>query len=639
MKIVGALQIGFALILATGTAWGADYSLSNGDQDATVLIDEYQDSLWPYATNVAVGDFNGDGRKDVAIRPIYHVESGLKIVFGRDFKKVSLLSEVESVRVSFPSGMGGAQPVALGDINGDGKDDLLMSDTASGTIRVLFGSSTLAHALDIESANIAISGTAALTGKSLVVGDFNGDGFADVATGYQRGDSRKAVGIVFGGPSLPAHVDLAMSGNVASVVLNTSEWDLLGLMKGHFSRTGADDLVAWVWAPSTNQLLVLGTATWSSTWDLNTVTPTAAARYSRSDTPFDGTVNLSAGDFSGDGVDDIAINVVFEDFPVRFTQRLVDGATLLSLGAWDLNGNAQPPQWLNFSGSPNLNSVSLQALDFDGDGLKDLVGLKDQRVSLDLYLNSDRPALLSPVAFFFGSPSFRVFWTKALNTLLIPGDFNGDGLEDILIHSEVEHRTSPVGAPYSALSFIYGFRPLRNPTVQLRPRPVASSRVDVDLRVKGDPTEMRLSGTISDAIKDQWIPYQRTATVTISSSTGTKKVQAVFRNRFLRESATAEDSFDREVSETKTTVVTNRMGAGRHDLIDCHLSEPAHLRARVFSLSGALIRTLSDDQEGPGIVSVEWDGAGADGSTVAPGVYVVVVEMNDHKETHRVLLK
>jgi hypothetical protein len=188
-------------------------------------------------------------------------------------------------------------------------------------------------------------------------------------------------------------------------------------------------------------------------------------------------------------------------------------------------------------------------------------------------------------------------------------------------------------------SLFYGFRPLNNPSVVVRPRAMASSRVDLELGVEGDPTEMRLSGDITDPIKDQWIPYQTRYTVTMSPDDGQKEVRATFRNGFRRESETVTGALARAVTETRTAVVTNRMAAGRTGVVDCHLAEASHVRAEVFTLSGDSIRLLHDASHGPGIVPIEWDGTGSDGRRLAPGVYVFVIDINDSRETHRVLLK
>ncbi|MBK8574634.1 MAG: FG-GAP repeat protein [Elusimicrobia bacterium] len=629
--------------LAIAVVRGKDYFLSNGHQDATILIDEYQDSLWPYARNMAVGDFNGDGKDDFAVRPVFNTEQGVQIIFGRSFEATSNLTDNVSVRVSLASGMGGAFPIVMGDINADSQDDVMVSDDSLGTIYVLQGSSSPAPSMDALSASLKFIGSPNLTGRSMVVGDFNGDGNDDVATGYQRSDSRKAVGIVFGASLLDSTLSLATSTGVASVVLKESSWEILGLYKGRLSRPEADDLIAWVRTPASDQFLVIGTSTWSSVWDLNVHSPTAVAFYSTTDIKFDGSVSPLVDDLNGDGLADVAFNVAYYSFdPPTYAQYLLDGSKILSLARWDLNQSANPwvpPQWVTYAGYGNLGFLSIHSLDFDGDGHKDLLALRERLLSLDLYLDSERPAINSPVGFFYAAPFLRAFWTKNVNTLLLPGDFNGDGFEDILIHSDIEQRAHLTGPPFSMFSLFYGFRPLKNPTVVLRPRAMASSRVDLELGVEGDPTEMRLSGDITDPIKDQWIPYQTRYTVTMSPDDGQKEVRATFRNGFRRESETVTGALARAVTQTRTAVVTNRMAAGRTGVVDCHLAEASHVRAEVFTLSGDPIRLLHDASHGPGIVPIEWDGTGSDGRRLAPGVYVFVIDINDKRETHRVLLK
>ncbi len=57
---------------------------------------------------------------------------------------------------------------------------------------------------------------------------------------------------------------------------------------------------------------------------------------------------------------------------------------------------------------------------------------------------------------------------------------------------------------------------------------------------------------------------------------------------------------------------------------------------RVYDLEGVLVRTLSEGQKvGPGEHEIPWDGRGDDGNLVAPGPYVVVLELNILGESYR----
>jgi hypothetical protein len=69
----------------------------------------------------------------------------------------------------------GADAIAVGDFNGDGKLDIVVADGASSTVQVLLNDGTGGIASSVSSVS------AASVPASLVVGDFNGDGKLDVA--------------------------------------------------------------------------------------------------------------------------------------------------------------------------------------------------------------------------------------------------------------------------------------------------------------------------------------------------------------------------------------------------------------------------------------------------------------------------
>jgi hypothetical protein len=117
---------------------------------------------------VVVGDFNGDGRLDLAVAntcgndPSCNSLATLSILLGDGTGNFTLAS----------SPVTGGWPLSLvaGDFNGDGKLDL-----ADNTVAILLGDGT-------GTFNLASSPVTGLYPYSVAVGDFNGDGKLDVAT-------------------------------------------------------------------------------------------------------------------------------------------------------------------------------------------------------------------------------------------------------------------------------------------------------------------------------------------------------------------------------------------------------------------------------------------------------------------------
>jgi hypothetical protein len=141
----------------------------SGSSNVSVLVGKGDGTFAPavnYAAgedpnSVAVGDFNGDGKRDLAVANF--VSGNVSILVGQG-------DGTFATPVNYPVG---SEPtsVAVGDFNGDGKQDLAVATSGNVSVLVGKGDGTFAPA-----ANYAAGGT------SVAVGDFNGDGKQDLAT-------------------------------------------------------------------------------------------------------------------------------------------------------------------------------------------------------------------------------------------------------------------------------------------------------------------------------------------------------------------------------------------------------------------------------------------------------------------------
>jgi hypothetical protein len=138
--------------------------LGNGDgtfQAAVTYI------VGSYPTSVAVGDFNGDGHQDLAVTSSTSL-GPVSILLGNG-------DGTFSAATNFVAG-GGPNGVAVGDFNGDGNQDLaLTSDDPSSHVSILLGDGC-GNFSDPTDFN-----TGGIFPDSIAVGDFNGDGYQDLA--------------------------------------------------------------------------------------------------------------------------------------------------------------------------------------------------------------------------------------------------------------------------------------------------------------------------------------------------------------------------------------------------------------------------------------------------------------------------
>jgi PKD repeat protein len=140
--------------------------------------------------NVAAGDVNGDGRAEIITAPAGGTGGSHVKVFD------GVTGGLRNSFIAYPGFQGGCF-VAAGDVNGDGKDDII-TGPSSGVPQVkVFDAATL-QAVDSFFAyapNFA-------GGVRVAVGDVNGDGIPDIITGAGKGAAQKVR--LFDGVSLAA---------------------------------------------------------------------------------------------------------------------------------------------------------------------------------------------------------------------------------------------------------------------------------------------------------------------------------------------------------------------------------------------------------------------------------------------------
>jgi parallel beta-helix repeat protein len=132
--------------------------------------------------SVSIGDLNGDGRPDLAIANF--LSDSVSVLLSTTAPGATAPSF--AAQTSFATGTGPLS-VSIGDVNGDGRPDLAISNYFSNSVSVLLN--TTAPGATTPSYATQTAFTTGTNPYSVSIGDFNGDGKPDLAVANQSPNS------------------------------------------------------------------------------------------------------------------------------------------------------------------------------------------------------------------------------------------------------------------------------------------------------------------------------------------------------------------------------------------------------------------------------------------------------------------
>ena len=313
-------------VTATDQLWHRGVRGVKGAPSGMVLSDPQECCAGNFGNEIATGDFNGDGFADLAASAVRNAAhhgvpaqfASVNVLFGSRGGLTAKGDQQWSLARRGVRGKPGYlefNQMVAGDFDGDGRDDLVFTS---------FGKGTSVHLLRGSANGLTARGDARLRrqhpevkgdgdfGETLAVGDFDGNGRADLAIPATRGDGLWDVTVFRGGRGgISATRNELWSQSRPGVPGTTEPYDQFGatLTGGDFNGDGYDELA--VGAPnedsegrvtvipgSRDGLTAVGSIAFTPTTD--GLTPTKGYRnYFGS--------HLTAGDITGDGRDELAI--------------------------------------------------------------------------------------------------------------------------------------------------------------------------------------------------------------------------------------------------------------------------------------------------------------------------------------------
>jgi hypothetical protein len=352
---------------------GGSLSVLLGNGDGTVQKPVGLNDGPNAARSFVVGDFTGDGKQDIVTSDF--------IPYGGGAPSISLLAGKGNGTFAAPTievASEVANALAAGDLNGDGKLDLVFaSDSGGNTVTALLnkGGGTFA-----TTASVAVT----VAPTALAAADFTGNGKQDLVVMGEVGDI--SILLSNGDGTFRAGPTLTDSGPLAVTV-------------GDFTGNGKQDVAVGNFDGTVDVFLGNGNGTFQAPKVFNLGSNDVVS-------------SIVAGDFNHDGKQDLA--VAFNNSVTGVAQV----ATLLSNGNGTFHESAVV--------SVGTDSEGLAAGDLNGDGNLDLATttfLPSGNRDVKILFGNGNGTFRAPVALTPGTRSTRV----------AVGDFNGDGKADLVL--------------------------------------------------------------------------------------------------------------------------------------------------------------------------------------------------------------
>jgi hypothetical protein len=405
--------------------------LSTQAVDASLFASKVDFTAGTSPEGIAISDIDGDGKPDVIVT---NQVSGNVSVFRNVSSSGSISGGSFSNRVDFPASWPHA--VTIGDIDGDGKPDMIVTNFAGNTVSV-FRNNSISGSITTSSFDTKVDFPTGAGPYGVAIGDIDGDGKPDL-------------------------VVLNYSDNTVSVYKNTSTTGIISTgsfaARIDFSSGSGPTAISVGDLDGDNKpdLVVTNSGSGNVSVFRNTSTPgsiTSGSFATRVDfTTGTNPYQVAICDVDGDGKPDLAVTNTGSNTISVFRNISTPGNFTTSSFATKVDFN---------SGS---NPRGISFTDINGDGKPDLIVANQFIYTVSVFRNTSSPGLINASSFaaMIDFPTGNGPYGVAIS------DIDGDGKPDLVLASSQANSITVLRNTIASIS------PPSAPTLQVITQPTCS---------------------------------------------------------------------------------------------------------------------------------------------------------------------
>jgi hypothetical protein len=369
-------------------------------------------------SGIAIGDIDGDGKPDLVVSS---GGSGTVAVFRNTGSSGSITSGSFAAKVDFTTGLNPFS-VVIGDIDGDGKQDLVVTNSNSNSVSVFRNSSTSGSVISSSFA-AKVDFTTGTLPHGVAIGDIDGDGKPDLVV-VNSGSNTVSV---FRNMSSYGSIT---SGSFATKVDFTTGAGAYCVAIGDIDGDGKPDLVV------TNNVSSGTVSVFRNTSSSGSISFAARVDFATGAGPY----NVAIGDIDGDGKPDLAV-------------ANYGGGTVSVLRNTSSTGSITSSSFAaNVDFATGTFPIGVAIGDIDGDGKPDMAITNNTGNTVSVLRNTSSFGSITP-----GSFAEKVDFTTGLNPSgVVIGDVDGDGKPDLVVSSGGSGTVSVLRNTISGLNALIG---------------------------------------------------------------------------------------------------------------------------------------------------------------------------------------